>query len=332
VKLRLTALAAVAAAVALLAIVQPFGGGSGAGEEPGWFAPDSVWNRPLAANEPTAAKSTAYVAELERQLRAVGPYINTTEYSTPVYRVPAGQPTVAVRLESENGEEIDPALTKAMEAVPLPEGAKPARGTDGHLVVWQPETDEMWEFWQLRREGGGWVAAYGGAMREVSTNPGYYDARAWPGAQDYWGATATSLPLLGGLMTIAELRARRIEHALALAIPEPSPEFVFPAQRSDGYDHASGAIPEGTRFRLPADLDLDKLKLSPLVAAIARAAQRYGMIVRDVSGTVSLYGEAPKVGDPDPYGRIFGGEYPNRLLEEFPWERLVAVEPPEAAS
>lgn len=296
----------------------------------GLFAPGSVWNRPLAAGTKRSPRSDGYVAELVRQVEAFGPWINTDEYSTPVYRVESGQPRVPVTLRPIGGGGATAALRAALASVPLPADAHPARGTDHHLVVWQPSTGEMWEFWVLQRELGGWTAAFGGAMRNVAANPGYYNPDAWPGAGDDWGATATSLPLLAGLMTIAELHARRIEHALALAIPEPSPEFVWPAQRSDGFSTSVDAIPEGTMFRLPAALDLAALDLPPTTLAIARAAQRFGMIVRDRSGTVSLYGEAPTGGDP--YREIFEGMYPNALLERFPWSELEAVEPDPVAA
>jgi hypothetical protein len=293
---------------------------------PEWFSPASFWNRPLAPSAPIAANSAAYVAELDRQRQTAEPWINTDRFSVPVYRVGPGQPTVPVHIRRQ-GSTPEPALVAALTAVPLPSDAQPAAGTDHHLVAWQPSTDEMWEFWELRREGGEWVAAAGGAMRNVSANIGFFDEEAWPGATTHWGATATALPLVGGLITIEELREQRIEHALAFSIPEPSPAFVWPAQRSDGFDTAATAIPEGTLFRLPADLDLEALELPPPLLAIATAVQRWGMVVRDTAGCVCFYGEAPLPGEANPYPSLLEGEFPNNLLERFPWEQLEVVEP-----
>lgn len=294
---------------------------------PRWFSPSSFWNRPLGDTVPLASKSGAYVQDLVRQVDDAGPWINYDRYSVPIYTVGADQATVPVRIVRDDGERPDPALASAFSAVPIPGNAVPADGTDGHLVVWQPDTDRMWEFWDMRKEGDGWVAQHGGAMDEVSTSPGYFDEDSWAGAQDWWGATATSLPLVGGLMTIEELQAGSIEHTLALAIPEPSPEHVWPAQRSDGYNDSSSAIPEGTIFRLPASLDVAALGLPPAVETIATAAQRYGMVVRDVSGCVCLYAEDAAPTGSEPYGDIFEGEYPNNLLEQFPWDQLQAIQP-----
>ncbi len=185
-------------------------------------------------------------------------------------------------------------LQRAFEKVPLPEDAEPAPGVDGHLTVWQPATDKLWEFFQMRREADGWHASWGGAIQHVSQSAGYYTRASWPGGQSYWGATGTSLPVAGGVITVGELSRGSIDHALALNIPEVrAGEFSWPAQRSDGESRAPDAIPEGARFRLDPRLDLGRLDLPPVVLAIARAAQRYGIVLRDRSSTVAFYAEFP---------------------------------------
>ena len=101
------------------------------------------------------------VGEVQSELtHHFGPWINTRQYSTPVYTVGAHQPTVGVTLDRDL-----PDLQQAISAVPIPPGAKPAAGSDRHMVVWQPATDRMWEFWRMRREGGHWHAGAAGAMR-----------------------------------------------------------------------------------------------------------------------------------------------------------------------
>jgi hypothetical protein len=252
----------------------------------------------------------------ERALRIGGSgRVNTTTYSAPVYTVPVGQPTVHVTLDNTN----DPALRTALDQVPIPAGATAAAGSDHHLVVWQPGTDTMWELWLATVEADGWHARWGGKMTEVSRNPGYFRA-PHPG----WGATATSLPLLGGLMRISELQAGHIDHALAFAIPHTKlwTSWSWPAQRSDGDVDSAAAIPEGARFRLPASLDIDALELPPVTAMMAKAVQRYGMVLRDKSGAVSFYAEDPTpLGGLNPYPALFD-TWPNLLFAEFPWDKL----------
>jgi len=279
------------------------------------FAPSSFWNAPLQPDTPLDRASASYVADLTRQVRTYAPWINTTRYSSAVYTVPAGQPTVRVTLDKH-----DPSLQAAWDRVPIPRGARPAAGTDRTMIVWQPSSDTMWEFWLARRPRDGWHARWGGRMEHVSRSPGYYTA------PPRWGATATSLPMLGGMMRLDELRRGRIDHALAIALPEVRADvYSWPAQRTDGTVGRAGAIPEGTRFRLDPALDLDRLRMSPLVRAMARAAQRYGVVVRDRAGSVAFYAEDPTPTGSDPYRRLFGGRYPSALLAQFPWAHLQAL-------
>lgn len=317
------------AGLAALAALAPSGGPGGAAAAhaaladapapPRFFAPGSFWNRALDGSAPLDARSGAYVGELIRQVKAHDPWINTTRFSTPVYTVPAAQPTVRVALDTGNAP-----LQKAWEAVPIPPEARAAAGTDGHLVVHQPSTDTMWEFWKAGLNAAGWHARWGGRITQVSRSPGYFRA-----ADASWGATATSLPLAGGLMTLEELRRGRIGHALAFAIPSTrARDFSWPAQRTDGNVYGDRAIPEGARFRLDPSLDLDALDLPPMIRMMAEAVQRYGMVLRDKAGVVVFYGEDPSPTAGDPWRGAaghFGGQYPNRLLERFPWSRLQAL-------
>jgi hypothetical protein len=277
------------------------------------FAPGSVWNRPLRPKTPRDPHSAALVRELRRQVRRVGPWINSYEYSVPVYRVPRSERRVRVKLDTN----YDP-LERAISSVPVPRRAKPAKGSDSHMVVWQPSTDTMWEFWRMHRRRDGWHTRWGGRMDHVSRNPGAFPAPL--------GATATGLPLLGGLIRPGELRSGHIRHALAFSMPEArAGTFASPATRTDGQVRSRRAIPLGTRFRLDPRVDVDSLGLPPGGRAIAEAVQRYGMIARDKSGSVSFYAEAPRPGRPYDLRKLLGGLYPNQTLAKFPWSRLQAM-------
>jgi hypothetical protein len=285
-------------------------------------APTSVWNAPLAPDAPLASYSATYVASLQQQVSRFGPWINTTKYSVPIYTVSSRQAKVKVILDGNS----DPVLTTGFGSVPLPSNARPAVGTDGHLVLWQPSTQTEWEFWRLYKDSSGrWHTSWGGKMTNVSSNPGWFPAP--------YGATATSLPLPDGVMTLQEQTTGVIDHALALTVPQTiAGVFLPPAQRDDGNTPSWSAIPEGMRFRLPASLDIDALHLPRETAMIAKAAQSYGMIVRDTGGAVALYGEDPyqytqRYGI-DPYGPyLFQGLYPSTLLAAFPWQDLQVVQP-----
>jgi hypothetical protein len=283
-----------------------------------FFSRRAFWNTPLPADAPLDPHSAEVTAELVRSVHA-GRHsgrpatINTSAYTPPVYTVGPGHPRVKVELAHPRGIAED--LRAALASVPLPSNARGAAGNDRELVVWQPSTDTLWEFWQLRREGGGWRAAWGGRLEGVSTGPAVFGAN--------WGTSASGLPLVGGLITPRELRAGRIEHALALGVPDVRAwEFARPARRTDGVSTCRHAVPHGARFRLDPALDVDALGLPPAAATIARAAQRYGIIVREQSGAVTFFAQNSSTFAADPYPSLFGGAAPWDLLERFPWDRL----------
>ena len=288
------------------------------------FAPTSIWNAPLSSHAALDPHSAAYVSDLLAQVARSGSWLNTYAYSTPVFTVPASQHTVRVKLDDASNPQ-GPALRRSWLRVPIPPHARPAAGSDEHMVVWQPATDRMWEFWKMARRADGWHASWGGTINRVSQSPGYY---ADPSR---WGATASSLPLLGGLIRPSELTAGHIDHALAIAIPAArAAYFSWPAQRTDGWVRSRTAIPEGQHFRLDPRLNLRALSLPPLVRMMAEAAQRYGVIVRDQAGAVTFYGEdtdAEGVTHNPYYGAhgFFQGQYVSNLLRSFPWSHLQAL-------
>jgi hypothetical protein len=290
------------------------------------FAANSVWNAPLPADAPLDPQSSLLAGALrdqaKRELAAYsGPYV-ATDSGVPLYTVPRDQPTTSVTLDSWD---FGTSLSETFAAgVPIPSEAAPANNTDQSLVVWQPSTDRMWEFFMLRRESDGWHARWGGAIDGVSSNSGVFDADAFTGASSRWGATATSLPLAGGLMLRDEIQSFRIDHALALSVGSAKQgAWSWPAQRSDGENGQPDAIPEGARFRLDPNLDLSKLDMPPITRAMAEAAQRYGIIVNNQTGQgLCFWAE-----DPTRYGinyrtDLFDGMYPTQYLRSFPWDHV----------
>jgi hypothetical protein len=135
------------------------------------FAPAAFWNSPIPAEAPVAANSPGFVAELQREVAAEGAWINTTDYSVPIYAVPANQPRVRVKLDGGYAP-----LQRDLASVPRRWDALPASGGDRHLTLLQPATDTLWDFWQLLKASDGWHTRWGGTMVGISSNPGYFAA------------------------------------------------------------------------------------------------------------------------------------------------------------
>jgi hypothetical protein len=186
---------------------------------------------------------------------------------------------------------------------------------------------------------GVWHATFGGFIPSVSTNPGYYqDVKDGEGnfiERSSWGASATGMPLAGGLITKEDVDRGQIDHALSLGLVNSGASsilragsFAFPAQRSDGGSTAADSIPEGARLRLDPSLEIDSLGLSPFVQMLAEAAQRYGMIVHEGSQATVIYAE-----DPAPYVAQGGANFYRpligwdsvRAMRGFPWADLEVV-------
>jgi len=296
-----------------------------------FFSSTSFWNKPLAANAPIDPNSASVVTAFDNEIKAVeqagdGPWINTTAYSIPIYTVPKSQPTVPVELQHKMPE---PALSAAWSAVPLPADAKPAAGTDGILVVSQPSTNRLWEFWRLVHGINGWHASWGGAMQSVSSGAGVFGPGVWPESKEWWGASASSLSLVGGLISIEDLKLGQINHALAVGIPNArAGVYASPAHRSDGKSTSANSLPEGAQLRLNPTLDLATLHLPRLTLMIAEAAQRYGIFITDTAAAPTFYAQDPTTTGNDAYigsAGYFEGKRPNQLLESFPWDRLELV-------
>jgi hypothetical protein len=316
----------------------PLPGASLLGSVPGppssLFSPGSVWNVPLSGDLQPDPSSPGRIGALLAEIRTeianrTGPWIAERSYSTPIYTVPANQPLVRVRLDAGTWAAD---LQRALDAgVPIAPDARPAAGTDKHLTIYQPSKDRLWEFWGAQRRADGWHALWGGAMQNVSSSRGYYTSAAWPGlkgSQGYnWGSTATSLPVVGGTIRIEELRHGRIDHALAVDIPEAcSRTFTWPAQRTDGGLGAALCMPAGARLRLDPKLNIAALNLPPITRVLAEAAQQYGMIVRDTThSNVGFFAEDPTPTGSDPYygpNGFYGGLKPWEFLPKFPWANL----------
>lgn len=296
----------------------------------GVFGSTSEWRR-VITDAPLAPDSEAMVADLVRQVEqhyggVAG--LNASDYANSFVTAPEGTERVDVRFDDcqDKGYTPEQLYDEAAGAhfadVPIPEGAVPSRGTDGQLAVWDPATDQLWEFWRTSRRGDDWYACWGGRIDDVSTSPGFFP--------DGMGSAATGLSYTGGMVRLEEARTGGIDHAMSLNLVDLAAYDVvsWPAQRSDGYnpDGVPHRIPEGSRLRLDPSVDVAALGLHPLAEEIARAAQSYGFIVTDKAGAVSVAAEA---GDgvraatgTDPWPELLGGTPNHEVLSGFPWARM----------
>ncbi len=289
------------------------------------FAADSFWYAAIPKDAALHPNNKAFVGEFLRQKKAYygTVNINTKAWASPVYVVGPDVPVTRVtEWDCQKKNFSDKNLAQQWAAVPMPAHAQEADGTDSEMTLYQPSTDTLWEFWQARKIDGRWQACWGGRLQNASKSDGVFAG--------HYGTTATSLPFIGGQITAEELQRGEIRHAIGISLVDAEHFNIksWPAHRSDGYNPKKlpNRIPEGLRFRLNPELDVDALKLHPVATTIAKAAQKYGFVIWDKAGAISLRAENPKSyaarGKIDPYPALFKGKSSAAVLDGFPWDQL----------
>lgn len=291
------------------------------------FAITSFWYTPIPKETLLASNSNDLTNEFLRQ--KVKYYntvkINTYDYAAPVYTVDANVKLVKVGFNNcQNKSYADTTFTSMTSAVPIPIYAQASAGTDGEMAIYQPSTKSYWELWKAKLDSstGSWSACWGGKISYSSTDLGIF--------QKGYGTTATGLPFIGGQITAEELAKGEIKHVIGIALVDLDSSWVvsYPANRSDGYNPSSlpNRIAEGQRFRLDPTINVDALNMSKAGKVIAKAAQKYGFVVWDKAGSISIRAQNAKTytaqGKTDPYPALYENKASYAVLNGFPWERL----------
>lgn len=302
------------------------------------FSPSSFWYRTLPDAVPLDTASDEMISRIVEaapepgfdRLSRGSPQmaINTTEYTPPVYVARNSDPVVTFEWHDCQRKGSDMGLVaKNLTGIHVPFDARPSPGTDAEMVLYNVDTGTYTDTWQTRTNGRTWSACWGGTIRDARKNPGVFTPP--------FGTTATGLPLEPGIIRAAELQRGKIDHVVGIVLPRRavSVEPAAPATRTDGTADSGAAVAAGQLLRLPADLDLDGLRLSESGRVLAEAAQRYGFIVWDTGAGIAFRAENAQAFRRDPYPAVFNGEHPALALwgdpargeQPFPFDKLEVV-------
>ena len=258
------------------------------------FSSDSPWNTRIPAAAAADCDSPALIADLASR----GPWlINIKDWSIPVYFVDA-----AATPRHDVGD-LRPGIYGAGFAfprrIPIPTGAiaSPPVGdhSDNHLCVIDRALGLEWGMWAARQDATGrWFTGLGAVtdLNGTGVAPPWFDG---PRELDSHRARASGFPLIAGLIRVDEIKAGRIEHALAFAYDHcRTGLFVPPASTSqvtqlDAVD--SRGIPMGGRLQLDPTWDVENSGLTRAGKIIAHALQEYGAYCSDYAGANVLYAE-----------------------------------------
>jgi chitodextrinase len=273
------------------------------------YNPDGPWNTPIGNSPQVHTNSAAYIQRMIDKTPVEGGGItdangfnkvltsDTGQYSIPIYKFNASTPRASVIMsgyfgyyDTNDGSRVSPGFAATIPNVPIPPDAIAGAGSDGQITFWDATTGEEWGFWQFYKDGSGNYHATNGFRYHTTAtfNGRFSDGLSGRGA----GTTYFS-----GLVRPWEIAQGRIDHALSLAFAGPSPEFVYPASKSDGgnFGGVSGVdIPEGGRVQLDptlTDADFTAWGLNAQAKIVAKALQQYGAYVIDNSGSTKLYVE-----------------------------------------
>jgi hypothetical protein len=290
------------------------------------YSDDSPWNTPLPGDVAIHPKSSAFV---ERLSRAGHFGSDPTQYTYPVYVVDDRTPLQEVRLSGKfsivaSHDEIENLDAPSLR-VPIPDKAVGSRGSDQSIVLLNADSGHEWGFWRLERTEG-----------QIAARNGYLYHVAWSGvpprdpSSRVAGGTFVSrgagVPYAAGLIRRWEIDAGEVAHALSFAYNYPSPLHVYPATKSDGRGLVTADLPEGSRLQLDPsmnDLEFSLLGLDETGRILARALQRYGMIVIDNSGHPKVMAEDETTAK---WGDAGGRELTARTVASIPLDRFRVVD------
>jgi hypothetical protein len=251
------------------------------------FSADDAWNQDIS-DAPADAQWTDRLAQLVGDIRIHPDYGNSGDehYGIPINVVPETQTRVDVEFDGYP-EESDP----GPYPIPDPSAAKIEGGTpeacdgDCHLLVVQSGACELFEGYGCSFDGG-WRCSNGASFDLTRSSYGQ--------RPDGWtSADAAGLAITPGLIRYDEVQAGEIRHAIRFTVECTRDAYVAPASHravpGDCDPDADESPPMGLRVRLRADYDVASLPAGAQV--VARAMQRYGMIVADNGSNFYFQGE-----------------------------------------
>jgi hypothetical protein len=144
------------------------------------------------------------------------------------------------------------------------------QGGDRHASVVDPVNRMLYEFYAMKKTGGGWQAA----------QSSIFDLKSNQLRPDGWTSTdAAGLPLFTATVRYDEIQRGIVEHAMRVTVVKTRRAYVAPATHFAS-PHEDENLPRmGERIRLKEDFDISGF--SPAVQAILKGLKKYGMFVAD---------------------------------------------------
>jgi hypothetical protein len=243
------------------------------------FSGTSPWNVPAAAKgaidtgNPYAGQFLSYSSQL-----SISGTPDNPNYASPTFFASAGDPSTRnVTLTTDWSPQRD--LKWDGRAIPVPAGAYPAPGSDGHMTIVSADRRTAFEFWRATSVSASGITTAVVVQWDLS-GPGY---SAYRGENS---ARGSGTPLISTTLRADEALSG-IDHALGITVPRVASDYVYPvATHTDGSLGSSG-IKYGMLFVLRADYPVPA-NASVGVRNVIQALKTYGAYVIDQGASFEM--------------------------------------------
>lgn len=271
-----------------------------------------AWDALSATVDPN---SSAFVSTLV-SYALVNPNFALNSWAVALQDAKDGDPSYTVPLTS--GGKID-------STIRIPLNTKPDPSGDGHLTIRDVALGREHDFWQAKYDST--TGRISSASAGISFPLGAVNEQTTG-----WGGNAANFPLRRGIITPEEIKAGVINHPLVFAMPQigsGSPRYPAIHNAATCGSTCSNHMVEGTWVRLDPSLNVTTLGLSSWQVTIAKAMQKYGMFLRDNSGSFVVYGENPvNRGGASLWSNVGLSGNSVMFSGSFPWNRLQVLNAP----
>ena len=283
---------------------------------PRFYSSTSFWNIPIGSSPRLDPKSQDMVLTSLAAYRRLGVINNDDAWGIPLAYASPHSTLYTIGCEKYGcGTDV---------RFRIPRYARPNTGSDGHLAVYDPSTRRELDFWQ---------GAYDARTRTWSAGSRTVTDADWgavcPSDQRCGGGgTAAGFLEFAGVIRPEEILQGHIDHALVLSTPYVRRDFIacpatnYWASQGAGYKDDPKAIPLGAHVQLDPSFDVAARPWPRWKKVVARALQKYGAYIADVSGTLELRGEANLTRGYDAWARVGMITSPHPSLRDLPWKRF----------
>lgn len=269
-----------------------------------FFSNSSFWNTPIAENAETDPKSDYFIKLLENEPRKNYFGMNLDKWTIPVYEVTDTTPKYKIGLYHLTPREKAGWKTSrqtfghgaafANDSVPIPALATPDRETDSHMALVDYKNRVAWDMWGLKKNADGSWQSKTGMKYSLDGDGTFTSENIQPmdgeSIHFHGPSRAPGVPAIAGLIMYDEVKAGEIRHKLAFCSRFAAlQEFTYPAIWTDGF--LKNGLPQGAVLQLDPKLDLSAFNLLPGELVVAKAMQKYGMVLVDWGGGQAIYAE-----------------------------------------